>query len=164
MAIKGKTVGGITGAGAAILLAITLLIQPWEGRSLQAYRDIVGVWTICYGETNGVQPGDVATPAECDTMLAKSVKAYADGLDACVEPDLPRKTWAAFISLTYNIGVRAACGSTAVKRLNAGDLVGACDAILMWNKAGSPLRVVQGLVNRRAAERALCREGLGLVA
>jgi GH24 family phage-related lysozyme (muramidase) len=139
-----------------------MLIAPWEGLSLQAYRDIVGVWTICYGETNDVQPGDVATRAECDAMLAKSVKVYADGLDACVEPKLPLKTEAALISWTYNVGVKAACSSTLVRLLNEGKFEAACDQLLKWVNAGG--RVVQGLVNRRTAERALCREGLGLAA
>jgi lysozyme len=160
MAIKGKTAGGIAGAGAAIALAITMLIAPWEGLSLKAYRDIVGVWTICFGETKGVEPGDVATRAECEAMLAKSVKVYADGLDACVVPDLPQKTWAALISWTYNIGVPAACSSTLVKLLNAGKFEAACDQLLRWNRAGG--QVVKGLTNRREAERELCREGLGL--
>lgn len=160
MAIKGKTIGGAAaGMGAAILLAITL-IMPWEGLSLKAYRDIVGVWTICYGETKNVDPGDIATRAECETMLAKSVKVYADGLDACVEPELPLKTAAALISWTYNVGVPAACGSTLVKLLNAGEFEAACEQLLRWNRAGGV--VVQGLTNRRIAERALCREGLGL--
>ncbi len=44
------------------------------------------------------------------------------------------------------------------RRLNAGDIRGACDALLAWNKAGG--RVVQGLTNRRQDERRLCLEGL----
>jgi len=160
MAIKGKTVGGIAGAGAAAITLAIALIQPWEGRELRAYQDIVGVWTICDGETKGVRPGDVATPDQCDATLAKSVRGYAAGLDACVTPSLPVKTEAALISWTYNVGVTAACGSTLVKRLNAGDLVGACDQLLRWDRAGG--RQVRGLTNRRNAERSLCIDGLAL--
>ncbi len=158
MAIKGKTAGGIAGATAAITLSVALLIQPWEGRELKAYQDVVGVWTICYGETKGVRPGDVATPAQCDERLARSVQQYANALDACVVPELPTKTEAALISWTYNVGVGAACGSTLVKLLNTGNFVAACDQLMRWNRAGG--RVVNGLTNRRTAERALCIEGL----
>ncbi|WP_425294892.1 glycoside hydrolase family protein [Neomesorhizobium albiziae] len=45
----------LIGATGAIALAITTLIQPWEGRELKAHKDIVGVWTICNGETKGVR-------------------------------------------------------------------------------------------------------------
>ena len=44
------------------------------------------------------------------------------------------------------------------RRAMAGDLPGACDALLMWNKAGG--KVVKGLTKRREAERALCLDGL----
>jgi lysozyme len=158
MAIKGRTVGGIAGASIGAIALAVAMIQPWEGRELRAYRDIVGVWTICDGETKGVRPGDVATPAECDAMLAKSVREYAAGLDACVVPALPAKTEAALISWTYNVGVGAACGSTLVKLLNTGNLRAACEQLMRWNRAGG--RVVRGLANRRTAERALCLEGV----
>jgi lysozyme len=48
------------------------------------------------------------------------------------------------------------------RRALAGDLRGACDALLMWTKArgNGRLVVVRGLVNRRNAERALCLRGL----
>jgi len=44
------------------------------------------------------------------------------------------------------------------RHLNAGNIPSACNALLMWNKAGG--RVVKGLDNRRKQERALCPEGL----
>lgn len=146
------------GAAGAIAIAVAF-IGPWEGRELRAYRDIVGVPTICYGETRGVQMGDTATAEECTTMLAKGVAEFAAGIAPCLPATLPDKTRAAFISAAYNIGVGAFCGSSMSKRAKAGDLPGACDALTMWNKAGG--KVVKGLVNRRAAERALCLEGLG---
>lgn len=168
MAIKGKTAGGIAGAGVAVvIIASAAIVQPWEGRELRAYYDIVGVLTICDGDTNNVRPGQVATEAECDQRLYANLQRYRDELRKCLTADLPVKTEAAFISWTYNVGWGAACKGGAggkparvVRLANAGDLVGACDALRDWNKAGG--RVVQGLVNRREAERSLCREGLGL--
>jgi GH24 family phage-related lysozyme (muramidase) len=100
----------------------------------------------------------VATEAECDTRLARQVQTHATGLQACLTRALPVKTEAAFVSWTYNVGVGAACKSTLVRKVNAGDLRGACNELLKWNKAGG--RVVRGLTNRRNAERALCLEGL----
>jgi lysozyme len=71
---------------------------------------------------------------------------------------IPGKSYVAFVSLTYNIGVGAFCRSTARKRLNRGDIRGACNAAKWFNKAGG--RTIKGLVNRRAAEHRLCLEGL----
>lgn len=156
--MKRSTKGVIAGSAALLALA-TGYVQVFEGRELRAYQDIVGVWTICDGETKGVKPGDVSTPAECDSMLARNLVEYEQGLDRCLVATVPGKTKVAFISWTYNVGVRAACKSTLVRKANAGDLRGACDELLKWNRAGG--RVVKGLTNRREAERKLCLEGLG---
>lgn len=146
-----------TGSLAALALAAAL-IAPWEGRELRAYRDIVGVPTICFGETRGVQMGDTATPAECDSQLARAVADFERAIRPCLPPALPDQTRAAMISAAYNIGAAAFCGSSMSRRAKAGDLTGACQALMLWNKAGG--REVRGLTRRRAAERDLCLEGL----
>ncbi len=57
----------------------------------------------------------------------------------------------ALVSLAYNIGTRALSTSTLMKKLNAGDVKGAADAFLSWNRSGG--KVMAGLTNRRKAER-----------
>lgn len=148
--------GAITGAG---MLAIAI-VGNWEGLRLYAYQDVVGVWTACYGETKGVRPGMRFTKEQCDVMFIGSLAEHEAGMRRCLKaPDsLPDKTYVAFVSATYNIGVAGFCGSSMARRANTGDLRGACEALMLWTKAGG--RVVQGLVNRRAAERKLCLEGL----
>lgn len=155
MTMKAKA--GAGGAAAAIALAVAF-IAPWEGVELRAYRDIVGIPTICYGETRGVSMGDSATLAECQTMLAVAVADFEKGIRPCLPPSLPDSTRAAFVSAAYNIGQRAFCGSSMSRLAKAGDLRGACEALMKWNKAGG--KVVRGLTNRRAAERKLCLAGL----
>ena len=150
---KGAAIGGV--AGAATIAAIVAFIGPWEGRRYTAYQDIVGVWTICEGHTKGVKAGDVATDAQCDEMAAQDVAEHNAGIRACITRPMPQNVEIAFTSLAFNAGVGAFCGSTALRRYNAGDDTGACDALNMWNKAGG--KVVRGLVNRRAAESALCK-------
>jgi len=154
MGFKAKLTGA---AGGAILLA-SAIIAPWEGVELQAYRDIVGVPTVCYGETRGVKMGDRYTLAECKTQLAAAVGQFEAAIRPCLPATLPDPTRAAFISAAYNIGSHAFCKSTMSRRAKAGDLRGACEALLMWIKAGG--REVRGLVNRRKAERELCLSGL----
>jgi len=151
---KGAAIGGV--AGAATIAAIVAFIGPWEGRRYTAYQDIVGVWTICEGHTKGVKDGDVATDAQCDEMAAQDVAEHNAGIRACITRPMPQNVEIAFTSLAFNAGVGAFCGSTALRRYNAGDDSGACDALNMWVRAGG--KVVKGLVNRRAAESALCKK------
>lgn len=154
-----KTVGAL--AGAAILAALSLAtpeIMRWEGKRNDPYRDIVGVLTVCYGETQG--PMRRYSDAECSTMLNKRVEAdYAAPILRCVPGFKDRAyPFAASISLSYNIGTSAFCRSSAARMFNAGKWAAGCDAMLLWNKAGG--RVVRGLVNRREAERKLCMKGV----
>lgn len=149
--------------GADLFMPLALShIGKWEGRRLVAYRDIGGVWTICDGETRGVKEGDVKTDAECDAMFAPRIADFRDRLRPSftvetVARRLPVERDVAFTSLAYNAGVGAISKSTAVRRLNAGDIVGGCEAIGWWKKAGG--RVIRGLVRRRSEEVDLCLKG-----
>lgn len=128
---------------------------------LRAYLDIVQVPTICDGITRGVKIGQSATEAECAARLEIELIEHAEGVQRCTpqlwEPGRERILFAA-VSLAYNIGVPRYCASTAARRFQARSWRAGCDAIPMWNKAGG--RVVQGLVNRRARERAACLQGV----
>ena len=156
--VASKVIGGASAVALMIALAVGT-IRPWEGRELRAYRDIVGVWTICDGITGPeARPGRVATPAQCDTMLARDVATHANGLAACLTRPVPPEVMAAFVSFTFNVGVRGACRSTAVAKLNRGDFRGGCNALMSWVYAGG--RQVRGLVNRRQAEISLCLRGV----
>lgn len=145
----GATTGAVFGAAVA-------LIQPWEGLYTKPYYDIVGVKTVCFGETaaDGVDLNRSYTPAECRALLVKSLPKYDNGIKACVHRPMPDSVHVAFISTAYNIGVRGFCNSTMAKRANAGDFRGACDALMHWDRAGG--RVIKGLHNRRVAERSTC--------
>lgn len=171
-----KTVGG---GGAAI--ALLALVAMWEGKSNDPYRDIVGVWTVCYGETNVRMRA--YSDAECDEMLADSLDGYARGVLE-VTPGLrghPHQTIAA-TSLAYNIGQSAYSRSTARRLWNAGDMAGGCRALTRYNKVRVPASqvaryrargerctssgevwycTVRGLTRRREAEYRVCMTGLG---
>lgn len=151
--------GKIAGSAAALALAVSF-IGGWEGSSTKAYKDIVGVWTVCYGETRGVKPTDTYTQAECDAMFGKAIIDYERKFDNVVakETQIPVATKIAFVSWIYNVGEGNARKSTLVKKVRLGDLKGACDELLKWNKAGG--KVVKGLTNRRVDERELCLWGL----
>ena len=147
---------GLTFAGS---LAVGL-VGAYEGLRTKAYRDVVGIPTACFGETRGVRMGDEYSVEECRAMLGNALIEFEAAMRSCLrDPDkIPDKSYVSILSLTYNIGPRSFCSSTVARRANAGDLRGACEAILLWNKAGG--RVVKGLVNRRSDERRLCLDGL----
>ena len=150
--MRRKVTGGVA---AGLLVAF---VGAWEGLRLEAYLDPVNIVTACYGETKGVSLGDTFTEAECDAKLIKRLAEFEHELDKCLIVPVPDKTKVALVSWTYNVGSRAACRSTLVRKANAGDLVGACNELPRWNRAGG--RVWRGLTNRRAAERELCLAGL----
>ncbi|MFP3385840.1 lysozyme [Tritonibacter sp. SIMBA_163] len=156
-AVRKKTVGVLAAGGVALASAVTF-IGDWEGLRTEAYRDIVGVWTVCYGETKDVRSGDSYSKAECDAMLAREIVAYETALDRCLTADVPMGMKVALVSWTYNIGPAAACRSTLLRKANAGDLTGACNELPRWNRAGG--RVIRGLTNRRMSERAMCLKAL----
>lgn len=129
-----------------------------EGFVGKAYRDIVGVWTIGFGTTKDVKPGDTITVEKALERKLDDTRQFHKGMEACVSVPLTQREYDAYLSLSYNIGTSAFCGSTLVKLLNAKDYEGACKQILRWNKAGG--RVVKGLTLRRESEYALCMEGV----
>lgn len=156
---KAKKVGlaGIVGAAAAAILYT--VVPNFEGTVNVGYLDIAGIPTKCMGDTTDVVVGHRYTDAECRESLETQLIAHAGPVIECV-PQLRGHPYqlAASVSLAYNIGVNAFCGSTAAKRFRSGDWAGACRAFAMWTRAGG--EVIAGLVKRRAAERALCETEL----
>lgn len=150
--------------GAAAGIAAALAI-PAEGLRQVAYRDPVGIPTICFGSTKGVRMGDTATVEQCRAMLTREMLEAVDQVDRC-QPGLPVEVLAAFADAAYNIGPAVACDtarSTAARRLAAGDWRGACAELPRWNKARVAGVMVElpGLTKRRAAEREVCLRGAG---
>ena len=157
MTRRAAGVAGIVGAVAAVALLVFTPAQ--EGRVLTTYRDIGGVLTYCDGATENAQAGRIYTPAECDAQLDRDLERHAAGIARCVPMDrLTDGQKVAFVDVAFNIGVSAFCGSSMARKAAAGDMVGACDALLLWNRAGG--REVAGLTKRRQRERELCRRGL----
>lgn len=142
--------------GALTLSASALVgIAVHEGYRGEAYIPVKGdVPTIGFGTTAGVQPGDRIEPVQALVRKLADVQRFEGALKECVRVPLHQHEYDAFLSLAYNIGPGAFCGSTLVRRLNAGDYAGACNEILRWDRfRGEPLR---GLTLRRQAENRQC--------
>jgi GH24 family phage-related lysozyme (muramidase) len=158
----------LAGGASLIALTTTVFVVPWEAVRLRSYADVVGVWTICAGETKDVRPGQTATIEECDARLAKRLEEdFHKPLTRCFA-DFDRKpiSWqAAALSLAYNAGVGAVCGSTGARLAREGKIRESCEAFTAFNRAGG--RVLRGLVVRREmgdgtriGEAELCVSGL----
>lgn len=149
----------VVGSGSAMVLALAgALGVHYEGTRNTAYRDLGGVWTICQGHTRSVNAGDTATDDQCRQYLQADMgDAYA-AVNRCITATLTVSQAAAFTDLAYNVGSGAVCGSTLQRLANAGDIAAACEQINAWNQVSG--RMVQGLVNRRAQEYALCIGGV----
>ena len=155
--IQRRGLVGLVGAVAAT--ALLSFTPAFEGTELSTYRDMGGVLTYCTGATESAALGKSYTPAQCRAQLDRDLERHAVGIAACIP--LARLTdgqKVAFVDVAYNIGVSGFCGSSMARRTNAGDMVGACNALLMWNKVGG--KEVRGLTRRRQAERELCLKGL----
>lgn len=140
-------------AGGIVLASASLLayVGQWEGREHKPYRDIVGVITYCDGITSPPPvPGKVYTDAECNALSLKNVTSHGEGILACIDVRLNQHEYDALTLWAYNVGVGAACKSTLVKRLNAGDRAAVCPQLMRWNRAGG--KPVKGLTRRRQFE------------
>lgn len=126
-----------------------------EGYTDRAVIPIPGdVPTIGFGTTEGVKMGDTITPPKALVRALQDVNKFEGALKQCVHVPLHQYEYDVYVSMSYNVGTAAFCKSTLVAKLNAEDYAGACAELSRWIYSGG--RVVQGLVNRRAEERAKC--------
>ena len=143
------------GIGALAVSATALVsIALNEGYRGEAYKDAVGVPTVGYGETKGVTMKSRTTPDRALVQLLSSANSHADDIRQCIKVPLYQHEFDAYVSLAYNIGAKNFCGSTLVKKLNAGDYTGACEQIRRWDRAGG--KVLAGLTKRREQEYRMC--------
>lgn len=156
MASRAQRIGG----AAAIATALAI---PAEGLRQIAYRDPVGIPTICFGSTKGVHMGDTATVEQCREMLTREMLEAVEQVDRC-QPGLPLEVLAAFADAAYNVGPVVACDtgrSTAARLLAARQWRAACEQLPRWDKArvAGVMVTLPGLTKRRAAEREVCLRG-----
>lgn len=153
-------------AGLVLSAAGLLSLVVHEGYTARAVPDPVkgtAVPTIGFGSTGpDVRMGDTTAPVPALQRTLRDVQRFEGALKSCVTVPLAQHEYDAFVGLAYNIGPTAFCRSTLVKRLNAGDYRGACDAILDWKRVGAMdcstpgNRVCGGLWKRRLEQHAQC--------
>jgi lysozyme len=122
------------------------LIESFEGLRLNSYQDSVGVWTIGYGHTQGVQPGQTITQQQAQAFLQQDLGIAEAGVNK-LGLTLTDNQFAALVSFTFNLG------AGNLNKLLSQGLAAAPDRILLFDHAGG--KVLPGLTRRRQAERAL---------
>ncbi|WP_273789645.1 lysozyme [Bartonella sp. ML70XJBT] len=138
------------------------LIQQWEGLRLNAYKDAIGVWTIGYGHTSAagkpfVHKGMTMTEKQAEDLLRQDLRQFENTVEQAVQVSLTDEQFAALVSFCYNVGTRAFCNSTLLKKLNNGEYEAIPTELQKWTKAGG--KRLQGLVHRRVAEAGLWAKG-----
>ncbi|HBW3346601.1 lysozyme [Klebsiella pneumoniae] len=144
----------------ALVIAAALITGPTgndglEGVRYNPYRDVVGVWTVCYGHTGkDIMLGKTYTESECQALLDNDLNTVAREIDPYITQPIPETMHAALYSFAYNVGAENFKTSTLLRKINQGDYKGACDQLRRWIYADG--KKWQGLVNRREIEREVC--------
>ena len=152
MNFKVRTLVAAMSLGAATLVGIAGHEQYRGVAYMPTPNDVP---TLGFGSTAGVKMGDKIDPVRALVRLQQELDdVYVAGVKSCIKVPMYDYEFGASVSLAYNIGVKAFCGSTVARRFNAEDYAGACAGFSAWNKQAG--RVLPGLVKRRAEERAIC--------
>jgi lysozyme len=133
------------------------VLKYFENCSLSAYPDPAtggAPWTIGWGHTGpDVVPGLVWTQAKADAQLLADLLSREMTVSCAVTTSLTQGQFDALVDFVYNLGAGNLEGSTLLKLINGGDMIGAVAQFARWNRAaGKPMR---GLSRRRAADAAL---------
>ncbi len=142
-------------ASLALSAAALVGLALSEGFTDRAVQPLPGdKWTVGFGTTEGVKPGDRIAPPQALERKLRDVQKFEGAVKQCVTVPLAQHEYDAYVSLAYNIGPQAFCASTLVRKLNAGDYAGACHEILRWDRFKG--RQARGLTLRREREYQLC--------
>jgi lysozyme len=159
-----------SGAGkAAIIAAAVLVAAPlatqFEGYRGKAYYDPAHILTVCYGETQGVDPTRIYSKDECAAKLRRRMASdYAPAILKCLPElgDLQRRyVFGALLDASYNAGPKAVCSSRMATAIHAGDWAGGCAGFKGWyvtarDRKTGVRKTLPGLLKRRVAEAATC--------
>src|SRR6185437_11674778 len=129
------------------------LTKESEKCVLHAYQDVVGVWTIGWGTTKGVFPGQTCTQSQADEWLEEKLTSCARAVLSMVHVPLTQGQLDALTDFCYNLGSGSLLHSTLLAKLNAGDVQGAAGEFGKCVHAGG--KVLPGLVTRRGKEKEL---------
>lgn len=136
------------------------IIKHYESVRLRAYPDPATgstPWTIGYGHTRNVRPGDTCTQAQADAWLTQDLMGFEFTLNKLITWPITQGQFDALASLMFNIGpapfVPDATNGDFDDFIHTGNLTEIRKRIASFRMANG--KVMYGLQKRRRAEQAL---------
>ena len=151
------------------------LIKVFEGVHRRPYLCPAVLWTIgvgrvLYPEQNKLKvPERKAYPLKpehdkewtdeaIDLLFDADLLKFESGvLRLCPDSIASQSQFDALVAFSFNCGLGALQASTLRRLYNAGDIAGAAEEFVKWNKAAG--QVLPGLTRRRLAEQSLFMSG-----
>lgn len=133
------------------------LIQELEGFQAEPKPLPTGGWVVGYSHVRMIEPGEAVNENEARDALALDLASFEQLVNALVSQPLSQSQFDALVSFAFSVGAEQFQKSQVLRRVNAGDFVSAACAMDAWRKGdvGGELVVVDALVRRRSAEKAL---------
>ena len=146
---------------AAACVIAACIAAPAEGLREYWYYCPAGVVSVCYGDTKDVDKTKHYTPEECMAKLQGEMSKTVQLVTECLPESATVNQIAAMSDLGYNAGVGVICSpkmSTLARKAQAGDMIGACNQILRWDKAhvAGVAVALPGLTKRRQVDWKIC--------
>jgi lysozyme len=134
------------------------LIKAFEGFRARSELLPNGRWMVGYGHVRRARKGVRVNKTEAEAILREyDLPPVERFVMRCVLAPMTQNEFDALVSLAFNIGPKAFSGSDVVAGMNAGNRLEAAAAFDLWRRAkiGGRVQIVDALVRRRAAEKAL---------
>ena len=134
------------------------VIKAFEGFRSSSELLPNGRWIIGYGHLRRAREGVRVSETEAEAILREyDLPPVERFVMRCVLAPMTQNEFDALVSLAFNIGAKAFSSSDVVASLNGGNRLEAAQAFDYWRRAkiGGRVQIVDALVRRRAAEKAL---------
>ncbi len=129
----------------------------FEGYRPHAARLTDGRWTIGYSHTQSAREGAYVSEPDARILLTYDLMAVCKGVSELVHVPLGQNQFDALACFAFNVGLENFRRSSVLRLVNQGAMLEAAAGLEHWRRTevdGGSL-LVDGLVRRRAAEKAL---------
>ncbi|MBY0563188.1 MAG: lysozyme [Hyphomonadaceae bacterium] len=139
------------------------LLRKHEGFRAKPAQIGEGVWLVGYGHVHRGAKCAATTQEKAKLRLAADLRPIEKALNKTVNVAITQSQFDALVCFAFSISLPAFLESDVLKRVNAGDFIGAACAMDAWRRGDSLGKVVEALVRRRATEKALFLKDLPVV-
>lgn len=139
------------------------LLRKHEGFRAKPAQIADGVWLVGYGHVHRGAKCVAVTQEKAKLRLAADLRPIEKAINKSVNVEITQSQFDALACFAFSISLPSFLESDVLKRVNAGDFIGAACAMDAWRRGESLGKVVEALVRRRAAEKALFLKDLPVV-